>query len=243
MSIEGLGKVNSYRTLQSLVYENMRDAILSGRLAPGQRVVAAKIAEEMGVSRMPVRESLRRLETEGLITTVPHKEAVVRRLSAKEMEDIYSVRLVLEGYGGRLAARRITAKEIAKLEELTNQAEELLAQGDYWGVQEANERFHKLFFEASGSEVLCELLRNLWSRCYAYRHLSAAMGKRERIAIEEHREIIRALVDKDGDRVERLVWEHTEKAVEPLLRRLKIEEQREEGYRAQEEGVDHPGHP
>ena len=121
MSIEGVGKVNNYRTLQSLVYEHIRDAILTGRLAPGQRVVAAKIAEEMGVSRMPVRESLRRLETEGLITTVPHKEAVVRRLSAKEMEDIYSVRLVLEGYGGRLAARRITPEEIAKLEETKRQ--------------------------------------------------------------------------------------------------------------------------
>ncbi|MGI6557917.1 MAG: GntR family transcriptional regulator [Limnochordia bacterium] len=243
MSVEGIGKVNSYRTLQSLVYEHIRDAILSGRLAPGQRVVAAKIAEEMGVSRMPVRESLRRLETEGLITTVPHKEAVVRRLSAREMEDIYSVRLVLEAYGGKLAARRITAAQIAKLEELTNQMEELLEQGDYWSFQEANERFHEVFFEASGSAVLCELLRNLWSRCYAYRHFSAAMGKRERVAVAEHREIIRALVDKAEDRVEKLVREHTEKAVEPLLRRLQMEEQREEGYCAEEEGVDHPGHP
>ncbi|NLN15798.1 MAG: GntR family transcriptional regulator [Firmicutes bacterium] len=243
MSIEGVGKVNNYRTLQSLVYEHIRDAILTGRLAPGQRVVAAKIAEEMGVSRMPVRESLRRLETEGLITTVPHKEAVVRRLSAKEMEDIYSVRLVLEGYGGRLAARRITPEEIAKLEELTDDMEELLAQDDYWGFQEANERFHELFFEASGSDVLCEMLRNLWSRCYPYRHFSAAIGKRERIAIEEHRAIIQALADKATDRVEKLVREHTEKAVEPLLRRLQMEEQREEGYRAEKEGVNHPSHP
>ncbi|MGI6036859.1 MAG: GntR family transcriptional regulator [Limnochordia bacterium] len=227
-----MNKVKTYKTLQALVYENLRDAILSGRLEPGSRLVAERIAHELGVSRMPVRESLRRLESEGLVTRIPHKEAVVRQLSLDEIEDIYAIRLQLEGYGGRLAARNCSSGELEVLVQLADNAEAAARAGDWAGQQEANRRFHEGVFRASGSPVLFEILVNLWNRCSVYRHWAAKFGNRVEESLEEHRAIIEALGQGDESLVERLVREHTRKAITPLLNHLqaelKVQEERED---------------
>jgi len=94
----------AYKTMQEIVYDTIREAIQIGRYAPGQRLIADELAQELGTSRMPVREALRRLEVAGLVSITPHRGAVVSELSEQEIVEIYHIRAVLEGLAARLAA-------------------------------------------------------------------------------------------------------------------------------------------
>ena len=102
----------AYRTMKEIAYEAIREAILSGRFLPGQRLVADELAQEFGTSRMPIREALQRLENAGLVSITPHRGAVVSELSEQEIVEIYHIRAVLEGLAARLAAPHLAPRRL-----------------------------------------------------------------------------------------------------------------------------------
>ena len=110
-------KLGNYKPLRELVFDALREAILSGTLKPGDRLMEVQLAEEMGVSRTPVREAIRKLELEGLVVMVPRKGAYVSGLSLKDAADLFEIRQSLEGLAASLAAERITDEEIKMLED------------------------------------------------------------------------------------------------------------------------------
>lgn len=206
------------RTNRESVLARLRSEIYGGARAPGSRLVQTDLAREYGVSATPVREAMRDLVNEGLITATAHRAARVRELDPAEAVDINELRLVLEPYAARQAAERISPTELAELEDLHERMPG--AEGSVW--VELNHRFHTVIIEATRNPTLVGILANLRnvSRFYFEAALRADGGdyaKRDR----EHARIIAALRRRDADEVEAIMATHFSPSVE-LRRRLTL---------------------
>ena len=177
------------------------------------------IGEELGVSRTPVREALRQLELEGLVTIVPNKGAYVTGITPQDVHDIYKIRSLLEGLCARWATEHITGRQIEELEEIillsefhlrrksTEQAEQ---------VSELDGKFHKVLYEASNSRILEHVLSDFHKYVQMARMMSVGAKDRAERSIEEHRDILKAIKDKDPDKAEWLANQHIMKVMENL---------------------------
>ena len=178
------------------VYATLRQGILDGVYAPGARLGEADLADALGVSRTPVREALRRLGSEGLLSTLPNKGARVRRWTTSELSDISDLRAILEGYAAGQAATRVTDTDIAAMDDLVTRMEAATVGGtaaDIDLITELNRAFHGAVIDASGNALLPGLMHSLLhvpviSR--TYRHYSPA---RMQQSMRQHRELVDAL--------------------------------------------------
>jgi DNA-binding GntR family transcriptional regulator len=178
------------------VYARLRQGILDGTYAPGARLGEADLAVALGVSRTPVREALRRLGSEGLLSTLPNKGARVRTWTTSELSDISDLRALLEGHAARQAATRVTGADIAAMADLVTRMEAAAADGtaaDIDLITELNREFHGAVIEASGNALLPGLMHSLLhvpviSR--TYRHYSPA---RMQQSMRQHRDLVDAL--------------------------------------------------
>ncbi|MGE5507402.1 MAG: GntR family transcriptional regulator [Chitinophagales bacterium] len=214
-------KLETYRTLQALVYQTLREAILEGRLAPGQKLVAGTLAKELGVSRMPVREALSRLQQDGLVTAVPHKEVVVADFSERDVGEIYNIRSVLEAYAARLFALGATPEQLTALKALLADQEAAVAQGDRDRFRVKDNEFHHLLFATCDNRQLAQLLTTLWDQCLYYRSLAATLCRDLHRSLEHHRQIVAALERQDPEAAEQWVHTHTQVARDTLLDHLR----------------------
>jgi len=209
--------VGAYRTMQEIVYDTIRDAILSGRYQPGQRLIADELAREVGVSRMPVREALHRLEATGLVTLMPHRAAVVNELSESEIIEIYHIRAVLDGLATRQAAPHLTKADYDRLNALLDEMAAAAKAKDLDRVLRVNRDFHQLIWQAAHSPRLHSLLENLYDASQRFRNISILLpGRLERLT-QEHRRIAQALARGDVNKAERFAIEHHEGTARRLL--------------------------
>jgi len=141
-------------SLKSQVLARLREAIVSGRYQPGEVLLAARVAEELGVSRTPVREALQALEAEGLVRTLPNRGVVVEGITPSEVDDIFTIRSVLEALAARWAAQHMTDQELAELGEIVDLMEFYTARQDVEQVTRLDARFHQLIVNASRSRPL-----------------------------------------------------------------------------------------
>ena len=134
--MNNLAKINldNYKPLRDVVFENLRTAILDGNLKAGQRLMEVQLAEQLGVSRTPIREAIRKLELEGLVVMLPRKGAYVANMSFKDLIDVLEVRASLEGLAGSLAAERRRDEDIEELEKLSKEFEQCVREADLEGV-------------------------------------------------------------------------------------------------------------
>ena len=215
-----------YRTMPEIAYDSIRDAILSGRHAPGQRLVTEELAKELGVSRMPVREALHRLEVAGLITITPHKGAVVSELSEAEVAEIFHIRAVLEGLATRLATTQLTPADHKRLGSLLEEMERAAKAHDPAKSLLINRDFHTVIWKAARAPRLREMLENLYDACQRFRNLSVLLpGRLDQIA-QEHRRIARALAQEDAAAAERQANAHYEGTARRLLRSIELTRER-----------------
>lgn len=211
----------AYKTMQEIAYNTIREAIQTGRYAPGRRLVADELAEELGTSRMPIREALRRLEVAGLVSITPHRGAIVSELSANEIIEIYHIRAVLEGLATRLAAPHLTAADFARLNAAIEEMEHIAAaDADLNQLLRQNREFHITIWQAARAGRLRELLENLYDASHRFRNISILLPGRPPQVIREHREIVRALAAGDVAAAERLANEHHENTAQRLLAEL-----------------------
>lgn len=187
-----------HQTLREKILENIRDAILKGDLKPGERVSEPDIAERYGISRTPIREAFRQLESEGYLTVIPRKGAVVAKHSEKDIEEFYSIKSVLEGYAAQLAAERMTPKDIDKLEAINNRLEKLSKSKDVKTFFRAHNEFHEYFIRAAGNKKLHELIQQLLKKFEYLRIASLSLPGRMEISVQEHKKIIEAFRNNDG---------------------------------------------
>jgi DNA-binding GntR family transcriptional regulator len=195
-------------TLWQRVYEHLRTAILEGRLEPGTELTEVALAEQLGVSRGPLREAIGRLAAEGLVTVSPRRGAVVRSLSKEEFLELYQVREALERMAMQLAALRLTDEEFDGLAALNEEMAAHAAGNKVEAFFEANLAFHARLLEASGNEKLQELYRQLLGQLGPYRLRSLTLrGNLER-SVSEHKTILRAARRGDAERAAQLMAEH-----------------------------------
>lgn len=225
MSQQRLMPVNleSYKPLRDLVLEALREAILNGTLKPRERLMEIQLAEDLGVSRTPVREALRKLELEGFIVMVPRKGAYVADLSIKDIADVFEIRIALEGLAAALAAERITDEELEEMERHLVEKAEAIKKQDMSKLIEVDTRFHEALYGASRNERLITIINNLREQIQRFRTSSLAMPGRMQQSLEEHRNIVEAIESRDAALARQTAQEHIENAESYMIESLKNE--------------------
>lgn len=210
-------RLDNYKPLRELVFESLREAIIGGQLRPGERMMEIQLAEEMGVSRTPVREAIRKLELEGLVVMIPRKGAYVAGLSLKDITDVFEIRRAVEGLAAELAAERITDDELETLERYLVIIAEQIEEGDLNKVVETDTKFHTLLYQASRNNRLTQIINNLREQIQRFRTTSLAYPGRMKNALEEHRRIVEAISSRDGEQARRIAQEHIENAENSMM--------------------------
>jgi len=209
-----------YSTSAEAVYRKLLHMIFSKQLRPGQRLPEVLLAEQLEVSRTPVREALRRLANEGLVVLMPNVGASVVTPTRAEMLDTYEVRNVLECLAVRKAAGRIGAVQLARLEEKIEEETEVFALRDLEAYIEINNAFHRIIAEASGNLVLADSIENYLARTFVYMvFFESFFDFDTNPSLEEHRAILSALRAHDAKEAVRLMDRHIWQAAEDLERK------------------------
>jgi DNA-binding GntR family transcriptional regulator len=210
-------KLDNYKPLRELVFESLREAIISGRLHPGQHLMEIQLAEELGVSRTPVREAIRKLELEGLVLMIPRKGAYVAGISMKDIADVFEIRRALEGLAARLAAERSTEPELEEMERILIKTAELAEQEKVEEIIVWDIKFHESLFKAAHNERLQSMGANLREQVQRFRTSSLHHAGRLKIAQEEHRKIVEAISERESEKAQNRAYEHIESAENSLM--------------------------
>lgn len=219
--VDSAGHTSAYRTLGSLVYQDIRAAIVGGRFRPGEKLVVTQLARDLGVSRAPVSLALKRLQSEGFVEGDPHKVAVVAPLTVERIREVYAMRAALEAVASREAAARIGEDELRALDALAGELH-CLTESDEWHPIDG--LFHRRLREASRMPFLVDTLNNLYDQCEYIRTLDWGTHEIDRHrSVEEHAAILAALEARDGDRVASLIAQHVERSGATFMKSLSQE--------------------
>ena len=203
--MENLTKLNldEYKPLRDVVFENLREAIVEGRLKPGQRLMEVQLAEQLGVSRTPVREAIRKLELEGLVVMLPRKGAYVANMSLKDL---------IEGLAASLAAERITDEDIKKLESIVEEFKDGINESNVEALLRKDVEFHECIFKSTNNKKLHQLINSLWEQVYRFRVTYISDYDSTVNIIEEHKMILDAIKRRDSKLAKKYAMEHIQKA-------------------------------
>jgi DNA-binding GntR family transcriptional regulator len=202
--------LDKHLTLRESILEAIRDAIIRGALKPGEKVAEPELAERFGISRTPIREAFRQLESEGYLTVIPRKGAVVVSFSERDVDEFYAIKSILEGYAARRACEKLTTREIDKLQAINDKLRQMSDGGDIKHFFKVHNDFHDLFIRAADNEKLSELIANLVGKFQRLRIASLSLPGRMCISVQEHDKIIEAFRNRDVDAAERLVRKNAE---------------------------------
>jgi DNA-binding GntR family transcriptional regulator len=206
-----------HRTLEEQAYEHIRTALIEGRLAPGQKIVASAVARAAGTSRIPVLQALRRLESEGFVRINPHRDVVVSGLSPEEFRERFLMMAALEALCVREADGKIAPVMLQRLREVHTEIVAARRAGDTARAVTADGRFHRMLWEMSGLRHVVQVLQNAWDRGEYYRVIMhARRGGFAAESIAEHEEILTALEAGDTARAARIVERHRLRAMDRL---------------------------
>ncbi len=212
---------NEYLPLRDVVFNTLRRAILRGELVPGQRLMEIRLADQMGVSRTPVREAIRKLELEGLVVMVPRKGAEVAHISGKNLRDVLEVRRALEELAGELACERMSAEDFKKLEQANHKFASVLDSDDITVLGQADEEFHGLIYQATDNDRLVQMVNHLREQMYRYRIEHLKNKSQRTILLQEHQDIMRALAARDVEAVRRAIRAHINKQEAQIAKMIK----------------------
>ena len=210
------------KSLEEGVYFQLEEEILSGKLNRGDTLTECALSARLGVSRTPLRAALHRLAEEGLVKITPNRGAVVVGVNADDLVDIYKIRTRLEGLASSLAAGRISEEDKKRLSESVELSEFYIRKRDADKLKELDSEFHNIIYEASGNRRLSKILSELHRSIRAYRRLSLTVTDRLERSVDEHREILNAILKGDTEEADRLTSLHIEAALENLLSAVKL---------------------
>lgn len=211
-------KLDQYKPLREIVFETIRNAIISGNLKPGERLMEVQLAESLGVSRTPVREAIRKLELEGLVVMLPRKGAFVADLSVKDLTEVLEIRAALEGLAAGLASVRIDQEELEELEIKAIKFNKAVENDDIEAIILTDFEFHDAMFRASRNERLIQLNNNLREQVQRFREIYHKKVNKSKQTSKEHYEIVEAISNRDIDKAERLARKHIENAEKSILK-------------------------
>ncbi len=203
-------------SLRTKIYCQLKNAILNGVYKPGESLVELKLAKELGVSRTPVREAIRQLDLEGLVSSIPNNGVIEEGVTEQDVEDIYTIRKMIEGLAARWAAQKISKKQLKEMKDILDLMEFYTEKGEIDKVSELDTQFHDVVFRACRSRPLESVLTNFHHFIQRARLVSITTDGRATVALGEHRNIYNALEKRDPDAAEKAMIRHVEKARENL---------------------------
>ncbi len=204
-------------SLRTKIYHRLKNAILDGVYKPGESLIEMRLAKELGVSRTPIREAIRQLELEGLVSSIPNKGVIVEGVSPQDVEDIYTIRKMIEGLAARWAAEQISDAQLKELKDTLDLMEFYTEKGNVEKVSEMDSRFHDVIFRACNSRSLESVLTSFHHFIQRARLVSVKANGRAAHSLEEHRCIYEALAVRDPDAAEKAMVNHVGSARENLL--------------------------
>ena len=217
--------MNEYLPLRDVVFNTLRQAILKGELAPGERLMEIQLAEKLGVSRTPIREAIRKLELEGLVLMIPRKGAEVAKISAKSLRDVLEVRRSLEELAIELACERMSEEALEELTLAQQKFKRAITSGNAMEMAETDEHFHEIIFQGTENERLTQILNNLREQMYRYRLEYIKDADKRQVLIVEHENILAALKSRNIAQAKNAMREHIDNQEITVSRNIKEQEE------------------
>ena len=215
--------MDDFLPLRDVVFNTLRKAILTGELKPGERLMEIHLANRLGVSRTPIREAIRKLELEGLVTMIPRRGAEVAQITEKSMKDVLEVRRALDALCAELACDRISEEEMGKLEEACAGFEKATRTGDTTAGAKADVALHDIIVAATGNRRLVQLVNNLAEQMYRYRFEYIKDESQHERLVEEHRIIYESIRAKDREAAAAAAKMHIDNQEKSVIRQIRLD--------------------
>lgn len=211
--------------LRDVVFNTLRKAILTGELKPGERLMEIHLANQLGVSRTPIREAIRKLELEGLVIMIPRRGAEVAQITEKSLKDVLEVRRALDALCVELACDRISAEEQEQLKKTCDEFVRATETKDATIIAKADVAFHDIIVQATGNQRLIQLINNLSEQMYRYRFEYIKDEHRHDSLIEEHRIIYESIVKRDKKKAADTAKLHIDNQEKSIIRQIRLEQE------------------
>ena len=208
--------MDEFLPLRDVVFNTLRQAILTGELKPGERLMEIHLANKLGVSRTPIREAIRKLELEGLVTMIPRRGAEVAQITEKSMNDVLEVRRAMDALCVELACDRITPEELQDLKKACDTFEAAVKTDDIKQIAQADVALHDIIVQATGNQRLM----------YRYRfEYIKDFSQHERL-VEEHKVIYESIVKKDKETASNMAKVHIDNQKKAIIRQIRLEREK-----------------
>ena len=219
-------KMDEFLPLRDVVFNTLRQAILTGELRPGERLMEIHLADRLGVSRTPIREAIRKLELEGLVTMIPRRGAEVAQITEKSMNDVLEVRRAVDALCVELACERITKEELEQLRQACDRFEEAVGTGDVKEIAQADVALHEIIVQATGNQRLVQLVNTLSEQMYRYRFEYIKDFSQHEKLIEEHRIIYNSIVQKDRETACSAAKTHIDNQKKAIIKQIRLDKEK-----------------
>ena len=200
------------KSLTTLIFEKVREDVLNGVYKSGEKIIEAKVADEMGVSRTPVREALKQLELDGLVENIPNRGVIVKGVTPEDIDDIYTMRLAIEGIAARWSIDRMTESSLKELIEIYELMEFYTQKNNIDKIFEFTTLFHEVIYKSACSRYLEHVLTDFQQFIKTTRKQSLATEGRMAEALQEHRRIMEAFVNRDAETAVDALVKHIDKS-------------------------------
>ena len=211
-------EIQNHRPLREMVYEELKAQILTGKIIPGTRLMEIELADNMGVSRTPIREAIRKLEKEGLVVIEPRKGAYASQISNEDMVAILEVRQNMEGLAAYFAASRINSDELETLKESFENYNRAVEEGSTVDMIKYDTRFHRIIVDASHNKILVQMIEQLQELVLRFRYIYYDDFKRSEKMPKEHGDILNAIMKGDGEAARTFADVHIDRLKELVIR-------------------------
>lgn len=215
--------MDDFLPLRDVVFRTLRQAILTGEMKPGERLLEIHLANKLGVSRTPIREAIRMLELEGLVIMVPRRGAQVAQITEKSMSDVLEVRCALDELAVELACERITDEEKSELVQACKAFERATVTGQVHVIAKADVDFHDIIFKAAGNPRLTQMINNLAEQMYRYRFEYIKDESLHQMLVEEHKHICESICNGDVATAKDAIRTHIENQEKSIIKQIRLE--------------------
>jgi len=225
-------RLSGFKTKTEVVYDFLKKNILNGRYQPGEKIVISVIARQLDVSDIPIREAIKRLQTEGLLDLTPHVGAKVVEIDQDEFEQITLIRAELEGLATRLSIDYLTEKDFKELDRLNREGDVLVKNKSYRQLAELNKKFHFTIYQALPHNVITKMISDLWDKARMQPHVFTYSADRCRQSQKEHKQVVKALKRGDGNTASEIVKKQKIDASNHLWKFLKKRKRQKENIKS-----------
>lgn len=218
-------EMDEFLPLRDVVFKTLRQAILTGELKPGERLMEIHLAQKLGVSRTPIREAIRKLELEGLVTMIPRRGAEVAQLTEKSLQDVMEVRRALDVLSAELACDRISEDEKKALLLACQEFEKAVSAENFKKIAEKDVALHNIIVKASRNQRLQLLVNQLAEQMYRYRFEYIKDISQHKLLLEEHKAIYEAIASGNREEAARTAKLHIDNQEKAVMRQIRIDQQ------------------